>query len=161
MAILESVRKKAFAQSFTLLANLEGFRAKAYRNSVKEPWTVGYGFTTLASGAPVTQDTTMTKQYADSFLTYQMQGRLGNILGCIVEKQHPNLTANMLTALVSLHHNIGPTQFRTSTVVRDINLGLYPEAAKAFLLWHRGNEENDLLPRREREMKLFLTPDSK
>lgn len=160
MSLLERVRIKTLQEAAQEIRNEEGLRLKAYRNSPDEPWTIGYGFTYWPSGVKVQEHDTITKDVAERILASQVQQRMVEVLSCIIDSIEPKLTANMMTALISLHHNIGPTFFRGSSVVRCINQGLFHEAADAFLMWHRGNEENDLLPRRKRERRLFLTPDT-
>lgn len=159
--ISTAIRLRALAAGFELTANEEGFRERAYRNHVDEPWTIGFGFTYWPNGKKVQPTDRMTRPVATSFLVKQIEGRLNEVLSTIHDNVEPELTANMLTALLSLHHNLGHTQFKGSSVVRLINARNFAGAADAFLLWKRGNTANDLLPRRKRERKLFLTPDKK
>ncbi len=66
----------------------------------------------------------------------------------------PKLKLHEYAALVSLCFNIGIGGFRNSTVVKRLNAGDYNGAASAILMWNR---PSILIPRRERERKLFLT----
>lgn len=160
MTISNEIRNKTIFQAFKLVANEEGYREHAYRNHPDEPWTIGYGFTFWPSGRKVAPTDTMGRASAGSLLRDQILDRLDMVLSCIHDEVEPRLTANMLTALISIHHNLGHNQFSRSTFIRLINRGDLAGAADAFLMWKRGNTANDLLPRRKRERKLFLTPDT-
>lgn len=145
---------KALPLAAKFVANEEGFRAKAYRNHPKEPWTIGFGFTYYEDGSPVRPGDTMDKERALRFKQVQVEQRAKAIVALLRKP----VSVNQLVALISLHFNIGAEGFRRSTVLRKLNEGRYMEAADAFLMWKRGNTANDLLPRRKRERALFLTP---
>lgn len=82
-------------------------------------------------------------------------------------------SSNEFSAMVSLAMNIGlgktnpPAGFLGSTVLRQHNAGNKAAAADAFLLWHKGHVDGELvdLPgldiRRAAERKLYLTPDTR
>jgi GH24 family phage-related lysozyme (muramidase) len=159
---------KISEQTINFIKNAEGFREKAYRHKAYEkdgtwkgrwePWTVGWGFTFDEQGKPITATSTMSRERADKFLVIQLQKRAEEIM-----KTLPGvvLNDNQMSALVSLHHNIGPGHWSTSSVRRYLLKGDKPKAADAFLLWKRGNTANDLLSRREKERALFLKPATK
>ena len=66
-------------------------------------------------------------------------------------------TDNQFAAMVSLCFNVGPGNFRKSTVCRAFNEGDVAKAANAFLLWHKagGRSLPGLIARREAERELF------
>lgn len=70
------------------------------------------------------------------------------------------VSQNMFDAMVSLTFNIGTGGFASSTVLRDLNAGNVPAAAKAFEMWDKVNGQPNagLLNRRKAEESLFLTP---
>lgn len=70
------------------------------------------------------------------------------------------INQNEFDACVSLAYNIGAAGFKRSSVLRYLNAGDRPRAAKAFELWSNGGGKflPGLLIRRKREAALFLTP---
>lgn len=159
MAISKEIKHKAIFVAFPIVANEEGYREKAYKNAPKEPWTVGFGFTFWPDGRNVVEGDRMGRIDAEIMLQNQVNSRFLDIVSCIKPEIQPKLTANMLAALISIHHNLGPGNFRKAVFLKLINEGKFKQAADAFLNWKRGNTSNDLLPRRKRERQLFLTPD--
>lgn len=67
------------------------------------------------------------------------------------------LNANQFAALTSLVYNIGPGNFRRSTLLSQLNDGNYARAAEEFLRWNKVNGESvlGLTRRRESEKELF------
>ena len=67
---------------------------------------------------------------------------------------------NQFSALVSFCYNVGPGNLKSSTLLRHVNNGKFPEAANEFLKWTKaqGKELPGLVKRREAERRLFLTP---
>lgn len=82
------------------------------------------------------------------------------------------LTQNQFDALASLMFNVGPGKKGMkdgiitlkagvpSTLLRRLNAGDYAGAAAAFLDWKNAFGKPILLARRQRENRLFLTPDT-
>lgn len=67
------------------------------------------------------------------------------------------LNANQFSALVSLIYNIGPGNFRSSTLLEHINAGRMDKASKEILRWERVGRRKvqGLQRRRSAERKLF------
>jgi len=67
------------------------------------------------------------------------------------------LNANQFAALTSLVYNIGPGNFRRSTLLSQLNKGNYARASEEFLRWNKVNGESvlGLTRRRESEKELF------
>jgi GH24 family phage-related lysozyme (muramidase) len=63
------------------------------------------------------------------------------------------LKAHQFDALVSMAFNIGTGGFRGSTVVKRLNAGDFHGAADAMMMWRKPPE---IIPRRRRELRLFL-----
>jgi GH24 family phage-related lysozyme (muramidase) len=63
------------------------------------------------------------------------------------------LKAHQFDALVSMAFNIGAGGFRGSTVVKRLNAGDFHGAADAMMMWRKPPE---IIPRRRRELRLFL-----
>lgn len=68
------------------------------------------------------------------------------------------LSPNQYDALCSFVYNVGGGNFRTSTLLRNLNLGDYQAASQEFKKWVKvgGKKLNGLETRREEERKLFL-----
>jgi len=100
-----------------LLIEFEGFRRFAYLDQ-SYIWTIGYG-TTRIYGMPVTEGMEINEPVGRIFLshdcTYYME---------IVKKLvYPILTENQLVAVSSLVYNIGENNFKTSTLLTELNAG--------------------------------------
>jgi GH24 family phage-related lysozyme (muramidase) len=67
---------------------------------------------------------------------------------------------NQFDAMVSLDYNIGGGNFKSSSVVANINKGDFVAAASSFKLWNKsgGVVVQGLVNRRELEVALFNTP---
>jgi lysozyme len=125
----------------------EGLRLVAYDDGEGNQ-TIGYGHT----GPEVVPGLVWDQKRCDEALETD--------LGCVehVIAQHcrpADMLQNEFDAMASLCFNIGGKHFADSTVVRDYNRGDFQGAADAFLMWRKPPR---LIPRRERERELFLTP---
>ena len=138
-----------------LIIGSEGFRADSYQDQ-KNIWTIGYG-TTHIGGVPVTEGMVCTPAQAVQWLLADLQYfecQIQDILNVPV-------TQNQFDALCSLVYNIGPENFRTSSVAKMINQSNYKTAQARFLLWNKikvkGKYVVDLglTRRRVREAALF------
>lgn len=136
-----------------LLRKEEGVRTKAYRDS-RGIWTIGVGHTSAAGPPFVREGMEITLQEVDDILKTDLR-ETEDIINSLVKVP---LNQNEFDALVSLVFNIGPGAFKRSSVLRLLNQGDRQGAADAFLLWKRAGADHDiLLPRRNRERKLFLS----
>ena len=132
----------------------EGLRLVAYQDS-KGVWTIGYGDT----GPDVVKGLVITKAEAEE----RLQRRLVEFEGYVNEYVKVALTQNQFDALVSLVYNIGPENFRTSTLRRKLNSGDYAGAADQFAPWNKIRVkgvlrvENGLTTRRAKERQLFVS----
>lgn len=127
----------------------EGLRLQAYRDTGGVP-TVGYGHTKGVKMGDV-----ITKEQAEQFLrddVYQAVMYVNNLV-----KVH--LGQNQFDALVDFVFNVGPEQFRTSTLLKLLNTGDYIAASKQFARWRydNGKEIAGLIARRKDETELFLS----
>lgn len=140
-----------------LIKEFEGFRAKAYRDSVGV-WTIGYG-TTAAAGVGITPHAGMTISNAEA--EKYLQAAVDKFAAQILPKIKVPVSDNQFAALVSLAYNIGPGAFAKSTVLRLLNAGDASGAADAFRMWDKagGKVLKGLTRRREAERALFLRKD--
>jgi lysozyme len=131
----------------------EGLRLKAYKDSVGV-WTIGYGDT----GPDVVEGLIITKEEVEE----RLRKRLREFEGYVLKYVRVGMTQNQFDALVSLVYNIGPTNFKDSTLLKKLNAGDYQGAADQFLVWNKGRVDgklvviNGLTNRRKSERELFL-----
>ncbi|AUG88530.1 putative endolysin [Pseudomonas phage TC6] len=131
----------------------EGLRLVAYLDSVGV-WTIGYGDT----GPDVVKGLTITKEEAEK----RLRKRLVEFEGYVNTYVKVPLKQHQFDALVSLVYNIGPANFKTSTLLKKLNAGDYIGAADQFLVWDKGRVDGKLVVikglanRRAKERKQFL-----
>lgn len=143
-----------------LLKSFEGLRLKAYNDGVGVI-TIGYGTTRLPSGEPVQVGMEINQSAADDFLKHDLQIFEQEVTR---DTMDPSLgegrtpTQNQFDAMVCLCYNIGPGNFRQSSVLRRFLQGNFIYAGEAFLLWNKagGKILPGLTRRREAERDLFL-----
>lgn len=130
----------------------EGLRLKPYLDTKGVP-TIAMGNTYYKDGTRVTmQDTPLTKEQAEE---------LGTIIANDFAKKvktfiKTNVNQNQFDALVSLAYNIGTEGFRTSTVLRKVNINPNdPTIGKAFMMWTKNKE---LIGRRKTEVEQYFKP---
>ena len=111
-------------------------------------WTIGYGHT-----ANVHPGQTITREEAAAYLA----GDIHTAASCVNEVVNVKLTQPQFDSLVDFAFNVGITNFRHSTLLRDVNAGNFPEALAQFNLWdHCGGVVNaGLLRRRKAEASEF------
>lgn len=144
------------AEGRKALKEEEGVRYEAYLDQAGV-WTNGVGHT-----RKVYPGQKATEAQVDAWL----QEDLTWVEQAIAAYVHVPLNQNMYDALASLIFNIGAEQFRTSTLLRLLNQGLYKDAADQFSVWNKVRdpktkklEDNKgLTGRRAREKKMFLKP---
>nr|WP_145550345.1 lysozyme [Variovorax boronicumulans] len=134
------------------IAKHEGLRLVAYPDpgTGGEPWTIGVGHAGgVKKGDKITHEQAM-RLLADDLATAEAA-----VSGAV----RVALNQNQLDALVSLVFNIGADAFRSSTLLRLLNMGDYRGAADQFPRWTRASGE--ILPglkrRRDEERALFLS----
>lgn len=125
----------------------EGNILGAYKDQ-RGVWTIGYGHT-----AGVYPGMTITQQEAEAFLAADVGAASACVNGAVTVR----LTQAQFDALVDFAFNVGITNFRHSTLLRDVNAGHFPEAVAQFRLWdHCGGVVDDgLLRRRKAEAREF------
>lgn len=126
----------------------EGCRLTAYRCQAGV-LTCGYGHT-----KDVYEGQTITKEQAMIWLAEDLASHAKDIEPLIKVP----VTANQYIALLSFAFNVGATNFRRSSVRKNLNAGAPIQAAQSFLLWNRagGKVSAGLTRRRKAESRLFL-----
>ena len=141
-----------------LIKKFEGKRLAAYPDPATggDPWTIGYGHTSMAGPPAVKKGMKITDSEATDILVKDLGVYETAVAKVLTSK--PN--GNQFSAMVSLCYNIGPGNFAKSSVLRKFNSGDIKGAADAFRSWNKaaGKVMAGLTRRREEERKLFLTP---
>ena len=130
-----------------LLKYFEGCKLTAYQDSVGV-WTIGYGHTKgVYDGMPITQEE------AEQMLLTELEDYEGYVEKYVTVP----LTQNQFDALVVWVYNLGPTNFRNSTLLKELNSGDYTAAGKEITRWNKagGKVLAGLVKRREAEAQLF------
>ena len=130
-----------------ILKFFEGCKLTAYQDSVGV-WTIGYGHT-----KGVYDGMTITQEEAEQMLLTELEEYEGYVEKYVTVP----LTQNQFDALVVWVYNLGPTNFRNSTLLKELNSGNYTAAGKEITRWNKagGKVLAGLVRRREAEAKLF------
>lgn len=125
----------------------EGDVLTAYQDQ-RGLWTIGYGHT-----AGVHPGQTISRQEAEQYLAEDIRAAASFVNKAVEVK----LTQAQFDALVDFAFNVGITNLRNSTLLKEINEGRFPEALAQFDLWdHCGGVVNaGLLRRRRAEVAEF------
>ncbi|MFZ1925300.1 MAG: lysozyme [Solirubrobacteraceae bacterium] len=136
-----------------LIAGFEGFVDGVYADS-RGFATCGYGHL-LHESAPTEQDHREYDGRGRTFFLGLLREDIERVaIGPMNQALRVSLNQNEVNAVASGCFNCGPG-FVEGTVGREINAHRLVAAANAFMLWAHPSE---LVPRREAERRLFLTP---
>ena len=130
-----------------LIRDFEGFRTHAYQDAVGV-WTIGYGHTKNVHEGDI-----ISSAQAEALLVKEL-------------KEYENYVNDLVTvplfdyqfdALVSWTYNLGPTNLKSSTMLKVLNEGKYDEVPDQMRRWNRagGKVLEGLVIRRDHEAKLF------
>lgn len=130
-----------------LIAHFEGLRLEAYRDVAGIP-TIGYGHIEgVKMGDKITKETALM----------MLHNEVQKYSDAVDEAVKVELTQQQFDVLVSFTYNMGIHAFKTSTLLRFLNLGKYEQACDELLRWvHAGGKRiKGLVNRRMLEHKLF------
>ena len=147
LAITIGILMKLGERGTEILKYFEGCKLTAYQDSVGV-WTIGYGHTKgVYDGMTITQD------QAEQMLLSELEENEGYIENMVTVP----LTQNQFDALVVWIYNLGPTNFRNSTLLKELNAGNYNAAGQEITRWNKagGKVLAGLVKRREAEAELF------
>lgn len=137
----------AAALLVAVVGRFEGKRNDPYRDIVGV-WTVCYGETNVAM-----------RHYSDAECRAMLENSLADYAGPVLAR-NPELKGHdpQLAAAVSLAYNIGPANYRKSSVARLFSAGQWQAACDAFLRWSYagGRQVKGLLRRRQSERAMCL-----
>ena len=130
-----------------LLKYFEGCELEAYQDSVGV-WTIGYGHTKgVHEGMVITQEQAQ-QMLLDELKEYE---------GYVEDMVEVELTQEQFDALVVWVYNLGPTNFKNSTLLKRINEGNFEDVPYQMKRWNKagGKVLLGLERRREAEAKMF------
>ena len=138
-----------------LIAQFEGFRSKPYLCSAGVV-TIGYGTTFYLNNKKVTMfDAPINESEARKLLSI-----VANKFGQQIQEVTRELTQNQFDAVVSFVYNVGPANYRKSTLLKKININPFDVTiAFEFSRWNKsgGKVLPGLVKRREIEARYYFS----
>lgn len=130
----------------------EGFRPNPYLCPSKVP-TIGYGTTMINNKKIDMKMPPITESYAHELLV----GDVREFEDVIKKYVKVPLSQSQFDALVSFVYNIGSGNFKSSTLLRLLNLGKYEQVRTQLMRWNKSNGKvlSGLTKRRHAEANLF------
>lgn len=138
---------KTSQEGISLIKKFEGCELEAYRCSA-DVLTIGYGHT-----QGVNEGDSCTQDEAEELLVKDLE-EFEFYVNDIVEQE---LNQNQFDALVAWTFNLGPTNLRSSTLLKKLNEGDFEDAPRQIRRWNKAAGEvlDGLVRRREAEALLF------
>ncbi|MFM7235961.1 MAG: glycoside hydrolase family protein [Cyanobium sp.] len=154
---------REYGPAMDLIRSFEGFVDHAYPDPATgaEPWTIGYGFTTL-NGRPVQPGQTLSRGEADAELQRQAQACTNHLAATIPAWQQMN--GNQRSALLDFAWNLGSDFYgdeaNFASISRDLRTRDWAQVPQTLLLYCDPCTavEAGLLRRRQAEARLWTTP---
>lgn len=137
-----------------LIEAKEGFKEKMYYDAVGLP-TIGYGTLIDTKEEEYLKTKTITRLEAEELLKKDVTKFEQTVNNCVKVP----LTQNQFDAILCLVYNIGPTNFRSSSVLASINSKDTAENIKKnWAKWNKGDGKvlKGLVTRRQEELALFF-----
>ncbi len=122
----------------SLIKKFEGCETEAYLCSAGVP-TIAFGRT-----KNVKMGDTCTQEQADAWLEEELEEYTGYVLDAVTQP----LDQNQLDAMVAWTYNLGPTNLRSSTLLRVLNEGKMQEVPQQMRRWNKA--KGKVLPGLER-----------
>jgi lysozyme len=140
-------KMKTSQEGISLIKKFEGCELEAYRCSA-DVLTIGYGHT-----QGVNEGDSCTQDEAEELLVKDLE-EFEFYVNDIVEQE---LNQNQFDALVAWTFNLGPTNLRSSTLLKKLNEGDFEDAPRQIRRWNKAAGEvlDGLVRRREAEALLF------
>ena len=135
------------SEGIALIKKFEGCELKAYRCAANV-LTIGYGHT-----KDVTEDMEITQEKAENMLRHELIDYC-NYVDMYVEVP---LEQHQFDSLVSWTYNLGPTNLKSSTLLKVLNGKDYEGVPAQIKRWNKANGEvkKGLIRRREAEALMF------
>jgi lysozyme len=140
------------AAGLSLIKRFEGFRARAYRDPVGIH-TIGYGHTSMAGPPEVHAGLTISEPEAGEILARDVK----RFADAVTREVKVALSDDQFSALVSFAYNVGPENFRKSSVLKAVNAHDFDAVPRRLALWVKagGRTLPRLITRRAAEGELF------
>ncbi len=140
------------AAALELIKRFEGWRDTAYKDAVGV-LTIGYGHTSMAGEPAVKLGMKITRAEGEAILRRDLQ----KYAKAVEDAVKVPLTDNQFGALVSFCYNVGPGNFRSSSVLERVNAKRFEDVPIRLLLWNKagGKTLAGLTRRRQAEGDLF------
>ena len=141
-----------------LIKQFEGFRSRAYRDSVGV-WTIGYGHTSRAGPPAVRPGMRITREEGERILRRDVEKFAAGVEKAL-GRHAARLNDNQFGALVSFAYNVGVGALKRSSVLKAVKAGRLDDVPGKLMLWTRagGRRLKGLVRRRKAEGELFMTP---
>ncbi len=138
---------KTSQEGICLIKKFEGCELEAYQCSANV-WTIGYGHT-----KNIVKGDTCTKEEAEQILTDDLE-EFEEYVNNLVEA---DLNQSQFDALVAWTYNLGPTNLKSSTLLKRLNEGDMDDVPHQIRRWNKagGQVLDGLIRRREAEALLF------
>ena len=142
---------KTAQKGLELIKHFEGCELTAYKCPAGV-WTIGYGHI-----KGVSEGMTITQEQAEQMLLDE----LVEYENYINELVSVDLSQNQFDALVSWVYNLGPSNLRSSTLLKVLNSGDYNGVPAQIMRWNKagGQVLEGLVRRREAEALMFAGED--
>ncbi len=146
---------KTSDEGIDLIKSFEGFSSKPYLCPAKIP-TIGYGITFYPDGKKVTmKDASITEVEGVKLLKSMLVKFEQYVDSYCVD----TVNQNQFDALVSFCYNLGPSNLKSSTLLKKVNTNPNDPTIEAeFIKWVKagGKTLKGLVRRREAESKLYF-----
>jgi lysozyme len=142
-------------KGLSLIKQFEGFKAKVYFCPAGLP-TIGYGTLIDTKEEEWLKTATLNESQATELLKKDCAIFEKTVNLCIKS----NITQNQYDSLVVFAYNVGPANFKSSTLLKKINANPNdPDIRTQFMRWNRagGSILRGLTRRREAEANLYFT----
>jgi lysozyme len=147
---------KISENGINLIKKFEGLSLKPYLCPAKIP-TIGYGNTFYKNGKKVTlNDKPITEQKAVEMLKQSLEKFEQYVDSYCID----TVTQNQFDALVSFCYNLGPTNLKSSTLLKKVNNNPNdPTIKDEFMKWTKasGRKLAGLVKRRDAESTLYFS----
>jgi lysozyme len=146
---------KIGTEGIELIKKFEGFKSKPYKCPAGIP-TIGYGVTFYPNGKKVTMSDKAITEAEGVVLLKDMLAKFEQYVDsyCV-----DTITQNQFDALVSFCYNLGPSNLKSSTLLKKVNANPNDETIKAeFMKWTKagGKTLKGLVSRRTAEAELYF-----
>ena len=138
-------------EGIALIKNFEGCELTAYKCAAGV-WTIGYGHT-----KDVKENDVITKEEADALLEKELEEYTNYVNNAVTQP----LNQNQIDSMVSWTYNLGPSNLKSSTALKLLNLAEYEGVPAQLKRWNKATVNGErkvldgLVRRREAEALMF------